>query len=231
MDLVNCETNYPFSGKLVYHIKSEKDFQFAIRVPGWIKDLKKTSVSINGAHPIPLDPDVSGLQQVAIQKGTSVITVDLPLEIRTVERNGSVGVYRGPLLYAADISINQTSHQPLNWTDRQPLSASEVDPRARDYVMSPSSPWQFAIDPSTVAVQQESHWNSPLPNPIWTAGGPPTVLSVDAYPIEWPINLDTAAPPPVNPAVDAKTKTTLRLVPFGAAKLHIAQFPVANITT
>ncbi|CAL5874729.1 uncharacterized protein PFLUO_LOCUS9030 [Penicillium psychrofluorescens] len=228
---VDCETNYPFSGELNYKIEAERDFQFAIRVPGWVTDLKKTSISINGVKPTQLNPDASGLQYVPIRRGKTMITVDLPLEIRTVERNGSVGIYRGPLLYAADITINETSHQPLNWTDRLPLPASQVDPRSRDYVMNPSSPWQFAIDPSTLAVQQEHRVDSRLPNPVWTSGGPPTALSVDAYPIDWPLDLGTAAPPPINPVVDARTKTSLRLVPFGAAKLHIAQFPVANITS
>jgi hypothetical protein len=46
--------------------------------------------------------------------------------------------------------------------------------------MNLTSPWQFAIDPSTVAVQRERDVDSPLPTPVWTVGGPPAALSVDA---------------------------------------------------
>ena len=34
--------------------------------------------------------------------------------------------------------------------------------------------------------------------------------------------------PPVDPVVDKSQKVKLKLIPFGAAKLHIAQFPVAK---
>lgn len=229
--LVDCETKYPFSGQLNYNIEAERDFQFAIRVPGWVKDLEKTSISINGTNPTRLRPDASGVQKVTIRRGRTSITVDLPLEIHTVERNGSVGIYRGPLLYAADITPSLTSHQPLNWTDRLPLPASQVDFFSRDYVMDPESSWQFAIDPSTLAVQQERPMDSPMPNSVWTSDGAPIALSVNAYPIDWPLHLGTPAPPPINPTVNASMKMTLKLVPFGAAKLRIAQFPVAKINS
>ncbi|OBT61933.1 hypothetical protein VE03_08242 [Pseudogymnoascus sp. 23342-1-I1] len=231
-ETVDCDTNYPFSPKLTYTIKSKTDFNFAVRVPDWASaSLPKSSIQIRGGKPVPLCPDSSSLQQIPIKKGTTKITITFPMEIHIETRNETVGFYYGPLLYAADIEYEETTHQPLNWTDRKPLDDSEVDPRAHDYVLKPMTAWQFAVDPSTVVVEKTGRENEALPNPVFARDGPPTALSVDAYPIEWPVDKDTAALPPINPTVDPLKKTKLKLIPFGAAKLHIAQFPVAKLGT
>ncbi|KFZ02280.1 hypothetical protein V500_00276 [Pseudogymnoascus sp. VKM F-4518 (FW-2643)] len=178
---VDCDTNYPFSPKLKYTITSKTDFNFAVRVPDWASaSLLKSSIQIGGGKPVPLCPDSSSLQQIPIKKGTTKITITFPMEIHVESRDETVGFYYGPLLYAADIEYEETTHQPLK-----------------------------------------------LDRP----DGPPTALSVDAYPIEWPVDKDTAALPPINPTVDPLKKTKLKLIPFGAAKLHITQFPVAKLGT
>ncbi|KAH9211322.1 hypothetical protein DL95DRAFT_437274 [Leptodontidium sp. 2 PMI_412] len=226
---VDCDTNYPFSSKLKYTITSGTDFNFAVRVPDWASaSLLKSSIQIGRGKQVPLSPDSSSLQQISIKKGTTDIIITLPLEIHIEARNETVGVYYGPLLYAADIEYEETAHPALNWTDRRPLDGSEVDARAQDHVLTPLSAWQFAIDPRTVAVEKTGRENEALPNPVFARDGPPTALSVDAYPIDWPVEKDTAALPPINPVVDVLKKTKLKLIPFGAAKLHIAQFPVAK---
>lgn len=143
-------------------------------------------------------------------------------------RNDTVGIYKGPLLYAADIKIASSSHQPLNWTDRTPLDASETDPRARDYALEPTSPWKFAIDLSTLAVKYETPWKQKLANPLFTSEHAPSRLEVSAYPIDWPVQSDTAGLPPTKPAFNASDVTRLELIPYGAAKLHIAQFPAVG---
>ncbi|KAH8655429.1 hypothetical protein BX600DRAFT_515250 [Xylariales sp. PMI_506] len=228
---IECDTNYPFSGTIAYTITSQTRFSFSVRVPGWVSSMSQTSIAINNGHLKALSPDASSLQNVPISEGTTKITINLPLDVRVETRNNSAVIFRGPLLYAADIQYNVTSHQPLNFTDRTPLPDSELDPRARDYVLEPTSPWQFAIDPSSIKVMADRPDTAKLPNPVFTRDGPPTALVVDAYPISWAQDKGTAGLPPTNPTVDANTKTTLRLIPFGAAKLHIAEFPIANITT
>ncbi|EPE34274.1 Six-hairpin glycosidase [Glarea lozoyensis ATCC 20868] len=210
-----------------YSITSGTNFNFAVRIPDWATtSLNKSSIQIRRGKQVPLAPDSSSLQRTSIKKGTTEIVITLPMEIHIETRNQTVGVYYGPLLYAADIEYNETAHRALNWTDRTPLDDSEVDPRAKDHILTPVSDWQFAIDPSTVAVEETGSESKALPNPVFARDGPPTALSVNAYPIEWPVEKDTAALPPINPIVDASKKMKLKLIPFGAAKLHIAQFPV-----
>lgn len=148
------------------------------------------------------------------------------MTITTVTRNGTIGVYNGPLLYAADIEYKETSHPPLNWTDRKPLP--EGDPRSKDHVLTPTSNWKLAIDPDTITVGESQRPHHELPNPVFTREDVPVSLQVDAYPIDWPIEFDTAGLPPIDPLVDKSEKVNVKLIPYGAAKLHIAQFPVAR---
>lgn len=208
-------------------MKTGVSFDFAIRVPQWTTDQASIELSSLG-NSSALKPDTNGLHHIPINQGTTVFTVTLPMQIDVVNRNRSIGVYYGPLLYAADIQYNDTSHQPLNWTDRTPLGNSEVDPRSQDHVLVPTSPWQYAIDSQTISVESKLPDSDMLPSPIFTRDSPPTCLWVDAYPVDWPVDHDTAALPPVAPSTDPATKIRLKLIPFAAAKLHTAQFPVVG---
>ncbi|KIW04993.1 hypothetical protein, variant [Verruconis gallopava] len=224
---IDCETNYPFSEDLRYSIDADCDFNFAVRIPTWTSwSLNSPSVSLSKSSSSSVKVDSAGLHHVAIQKGKTQLGVHLPMEIHTVTRNGSVGIYHGPLLYALDIAHTTSSHQPLNWTDRTPLPAEEVCPKCKDHVLEPTARWQYAIDPSTIRLERS---NDSLANPVWTTGAQPGALWVDGYAIDWPVTMDSADLPPLNPKVKRADKTSLKLIPFGAAKVHIAQFPVADV--
>lgn len=224
---VDCQTNYPFSEVLTYTIESGVNFNFFIRIPEWTV-VDQATITIGEGEPQALDPNEDSLQQVEITAGTTTISVTVPMEIRTVERNGGVAFYRGPLLYASDIEYTETVGPALDFGSREPLPEDLSHPDAYDATYESVGTWQFAVDPSTVTVIKGDE-EAALPNPIFVNNGPPTSLEIDAYPIEWPISNGTAANPPLNPTVDQSQKTTIRLIPFGAAKLHIAQFPVAAL--
>lgn len=227
MHTVDVTTNYPFSDTLYYKIDADTEFDFFIRIPEWTVR-ENAFVKINHGRKEALRPNNEGLHRLGVKKGTVEVTVHLPMEITTVSRNETIGVYRGPILYSADIEYTETSHQPLNWTDLQPLDGTEVDPRAKDHILEPTSAWKYALDPETLRVGDMFADGDDLPNPIFLRKNAPVSLQVDAYPIDWPIELDTAALPPIAPLVDRSEKVNLRLIPFAAAKLHIAQFPVAR---
>ena len=225
--VVNCNTNYPFSEQLSYTIESKTDFDFFVRIPEWtIKE--DGSITIGNGEAKPLSPTDDGLQRVEIMKGSTELTVSLPMEIRTVTRDNSVAFYRGPLLYAAEIEHNATKFSPLDFSSREPLPENELHPDAYDVIFKPVAEWKFAVDPSTVKLNKGDE-AAELPNPIFVSDGPPTSLEVDAYPIEWLVENGTAASPPVNPSVNPSERTTIKLIPYGAAKLHIAQFPIARL--
>jgi hypothetical protein len=222
---VSSKTNYPFSDKLEYEIQSSTPFEFYVRIPNWV-NTDKATIRVGYGRKERISPS-NGLQCIKVKSGTTKVNIQLPMTISTVTPNGTVGVYNGPLLYAADIKYAETSHQPLNWTDRLPLPGNEVDLRSRDYILEPTSNWRFAIDPATIKVKQDGTTHK-LPNRVFTRDSVPVSLQVDAYPIGCLIEIDTAGLPPIDPVVDKSQKVMLKLIPFGAAKLHIAQFPVAK---
>ncbi|PYH82666.1 hypothetical protein BO82DRAFT_382874 [Aspergillus uvarum CBS 121591] len=224
-----CDTNYPFSEDLTYTITSDISFNFAVRIPEWVSGLATAQVGSSSNKKQSLSPDSNGLHYFSIGLGTTTIQVSLPMAIDIVPRNQSVAIYHGPLLYALAIEYNETSQLPLNWSSQLPLESGEIVPKARDHYLLPTSNWQFAIDPSTALFYRESSSDA-LANPIFAKDAPPVSISVDAYRVNWPTTLDAAALPPIHPSVNAADKTTIKLIPFGAAKLHIAQFPVANIS-
>jgi hypothetical protein len=150
------------------------------------------------------------------------------MEVQMTMRNSSVSIYYGPLLYAFDIPYTERHHLPLNWTDRKPLSDEEVHAKSHDYVLEPTELWQYAIDPDSIVLKRSRSTVETLPNPIFAKDAPPVFLTVDAWKIAWPADNDTAAWPPTDPVVGEDKKEKIKLVPFGSAKLHIAQFPVAK---
>lgn len=227
--IISCKTSYPFSGKLVYSIISATDMEFSVRIPAWTNSTKQNSYSLNGAKPKPLTQDSAGLQTIAIKKGETDLEINLEMSVQITEpRNGSVAVHYGPLLYALDIEFaNASYHSPLNWTDRTPLPSDQITPETHDWVLDPTSEWRYAIDPATVTVEQLHHPDKDLPNPIWTRSAVPVALWVDGWLINWNEQTGTAAIPPQNPVVTGEP-TKIRLIPYGAAKLRIADFPVAQ---
>ncbi|KAG4260862.1 hypothetical protein FPRO03_02685 [Fusarium proliferatum] len=223
---VKCETSYPFDSILKYTIESKTEFDFAVRIPGWTTP--KANIEMNGGRSKTVAPDDSGLHHTTILPGITTLTLELPMEVRVAMRNSSASIYYGPLLYAFDIPYTETHHQPLNWTDRKPLPNDEVHPHSHDYVLEPTELWQYAIDPDSIVVKTSTSTVKNLPNPIFAKDAPPVFLTVDAWKIAWPTDNDTAAWPPINPVVDKDKKEKIKLMPFGSAKLHIAQFPVAK---
>lgn len=227
--LISCKTNYPFSGKLVYAITSATDMKFSIRIPTWTNSTGRNTYSLNGANPKPLAQDSAGLQTVPLQKGETHLEINLEMSVQIMEpRNGSVAIHYGPLLYALDIEYaNISNHTPLNWTDRTPLPDDQILPKTRDWVLDPTSEWRYAIDPASVTVEKLHDLDEDLRNPIWTRDAVPVALWVDGWLIDWEEQTGTAAIPPQYPIVTGEP-TRIRLIPYGAAKLRIADFPVAQ---
>ncbi|KKO99037.1 hypothetical protein THAR02_08862 [Trichoderma harzianum] len=64
--------------------------------------------------PLAWTLDDSRLKKQALLPGVTKLIVELPMDVHIVSRNETVGVYYGPILYAADIAYKETAHQPLN---------------------------------------------------------------------------------------------------------------------
>ncbi|KAJ7701985.1 hypothetical protein B0H16DRAFT_750843 [Mycena metata] len=214
-----AETLYPFGDTLTTTITASKAFTYLVRIPSWVVE---GTISVNGGMAEAVKPGVNGLHAVSVGAGTTTLVLEVPAEIRIENRpHGSIAVHRGPLNYAFDIPRTETQ-----------LSAHPLEPRAVDMEFLPAGvdAWQLAIDPSTLAFTNTPPASGVLPSPIYDASLPPFTLSVSACPIDWPVAGDMfAAPPPENPACLGAFRN-VTLWPFGASKIRISEFPVAQVS-
>ena len=222
---IKCNTNYPFSHRLEYHIQTKSPFHFSFRVPSWTV-LQTSSLHVNG-KPSTLEPDPeTGLHRMLLGKGTHRVQVEFGAQIRVEKRaNDTVSIYHGALLYALPIYGDYYASRPARYP------GSTAPPEANDWTILPSTPWNFAIDPSTVFFYEYLNREEPLPNPIWQEDGPPVSISVMACQIDWTLTDGGYAPIP--PQLGKRNCTSrvvmVELKPYGSAKLHMAELPVVDL--
>lgn len=191
----------------------------------------KSSTNATYGNLKPFVPQTSGIHWVDLKPGSTKIVLNLDFTLSVVpQSNNAVSVYYGPLLYSLDIPYTESQHVPLNWTDRTPLAADQLLPSVHDHTLIPQNgSWAVAIDADQIKVE-EDFADPDLPSPIFARGQPPVSLSVVATNIEWAITNDTADLPPTTP-VAVGSPFRAKLVPFGSAKLHIAEFPTLKLDT
>ena len=70
-----------------------------------------------------------------------------------------------------------------------------------------------------------------LPVQVWETDSQPITMMAKACEVEWGLDMNTAASPPLSPAACVKNGTVnqVRLVPFAAAKLRLGEIPVMKI--
>ncbi|KAI0175984.1 hypothetical protein GGR52DRAFT_339335 [Hypoxylon sp. FL1284] len=220
---IQADTNYPFGMNLKYTVTSSADLTFYVRIPGWADP--SSTVSIGGKSS-KISPSDKGLQKIELGKGISSVSINLDTEPRVVTRaNNTAAIYYGPLLYSLYIDADVSEVSPISYTgDAMPLASTTA--HTHDHVIEPKSVWNVAIDTSQIkAVHADV---STLSNPIWDLGAPPVELRVAAVEIDWPLEYDTAADPPLEPKATGRPFSA-RFVPFGSAKLHMAHLPVVDL--
>ncbi|KAI9838954.1 MAG: hypothetical protein M1819_004162 [Sarea resinae] len=239
---VSCDTHYPFGSTLLYTVEASQPFDFYVRLPSW-SDASASSITITSPTTanrasVALQPDsLTGLNKITLAAGTSKITYTLAPTIRTESRaNDTIAIYYGALLYALPVGEAITTVPARDYKYEQIFPAGYAPPEVHDHRIANTTAWAIAIDPSTLAVQTsnstttQSIPSSPLPNPIFTSGGPPTNLTVQACEIDWGYLQGVPANPPLQgsrvctgPAFEAT------LAPYGASKLHMAELPTLNL--
>ncbi|CRG84128.1 Genome polyprotein [Talaromyces islandicus] len=218
---VSVDTLYPFSYELVYTVQSSDDFDFYVRVPSWASS--SSTISINGASASQVHADSSsGLHHIAVSKGETSIRYTLATGIRVTDRaNDTVAIYHGSLLYSLPIGENVTTYSS-NYTGA-PTGVEEYD-------FYPTTTWALAIDPSTLTYNEASS-SAILPNPVWSLNGPPVTITATVCEINWNLTGGYAPNPPLK--ADRKCigdSFQTKLVPYGSARLHVAEIPTLSLT-
>ena len=229
---VNCSTNYPFDETLTYTVTSSAPFTFYVRVPAWA-DANASALKTASSR-TPLSPDShTGLQPIPMNGGTSKFSITLALDniIRTQPlANDSIAVYSGAILYALEIGASVSSHVPL--TSQQTAYPPEyLVPEARDYTMVNTTPWNIAIDPSTLSFHSNRSSSSTLANPLWAPRAPPTWMTALGCEIRWPLCGDVPhAVPPLAGRTCVGPVMNVTLRPYGSQKLHMSVLPTIDLS-
>lgn len=228
---VNCSTNYPFDYSLTYSVSSDSSFDFSVRVPSWASTGSSTYTSASTSGSLSPDAHI-GLHSISVPSGQSTFSITLTPSSPIVTQalgNDSIAVYSGPILYALEIGASVSTSTPLTF-QQTAYPPQYLIPQAVDYTMTNTTPWNIAIDPSTLSFHSNST-TAPLANPLWAPSAPPTWMTALGCEINWPLYTDV---PGVVPPLQGRTclgsvmNVTLR--PYGSQKLHMSVLPTIDLS-
>ncbi|MEK5645624.1 MULTISPECIES: beta-L-arabinofuranosidase domain-containing protein [Paenibacillus] len=210
---IQVTTEYPFkeSIKMALSLDQALEFPVKLRIPGWCLS---PVVKINGQA-----VEFSVVQGFAAihrcwNDGDS-ISLELPMSVSTVTRaNGAVGLQRGPLMYVIPVKERWQRHR--------------IYEPYHDWEIYPESPWNYGLhlnlrDPgSSVQVNLGEVTYQPF-----MAKHAPVRLKVYGRRIpEWTMEMNSAGTVPVGPVRSKEPDEQLELIPYGCARLRIAEYPV-----
>lgn len=230
---VEAITAYPFTGIIDYVVSAKGPAKLYLRVPSWAR--KESSITIESNASTPLKPDpATRLHKVPVAAGTTKISYSLQSVIRTEARaNGTISVFKGALLYAVEVKHTRTSTRPK--TFRSPHDYHDNTyalPQVKDYEYKSAMDWRLAIDPWTLRFHKHKFMRpSEISNPIFAEGANSGHITVQGCKIDWP-SLEEGVPgdvPPLDGRRCIGEAFEVKLIPYGSAKLHIADIPVIDI--
>ena len=236
---VACDTAYPFKYTLSYTVTADAPFDFYVRVPAWATS--EASITV-GSKTTLLSPDPdTGMHKMSLPKDTTSILYNLLSAIRTESReNNTVAVYKGPVLYALEVTNYNTSTPPKPYWNPQfgleYYNKSYYPPQSKDWKYHNTSAWNYAIDTTTLAYHDSDPISSStaLANPLFAPGAPPGYMTAQACKIDWAMAFHGSVPgyPPTGEAkICLGESVEVRLVPYASAKTHMAELPVIDLSS
>jgi uncharacterized protein len=207
------DTQYPFRNqiKISLDLSSPANFPLELRVPEWAE--AGSHITVNGTVESAVKAGTFHTISRTWRKG-DVIEIQFPFTIRVQQGyHNSAVIERGPLVYS--LAIGEAWHKL-----KQTAAAS-------DWEVFPTSPWNYALKldwdhpASSFRVQER-----PVPRQPFSFDGAPVVLSGTGKRLpEWQLQNDSAGQLPVSPVESKNPEDVVRLIPYGAAKLRVTNFP------
>ena len=209
---IAMETDYPFGEEVRITVDTDHPATFPIRlvIPPWTSD---TVVRVNGAAQRGVQPGTFLTVKREWQSGDTIfVRMPMPVLVSEGFRN-AVSVSRGPLVFSLAIG-----EKWKKLADKGQTADWEVDP---------STPWNYALivnrkDPqSSFEVDLRRMGDQPF-----SREGTPIELSAKGIRLPgWKLVDNSAGPLPDVPAKVPGAREDIVLIPYGAARLRITEFP------
>jgi uncharacterized protein len=203
-------TEYPFREDVRLDVNPERPVRFplSLRIPGWAAS---ATVAVNG-QAVPSVKAGDFLRMDREWKAGDRVELKFPMRVTTSHwYNNSIAVERGPLVYS--LKIGESWHK-----------IKQTGP-ASDWEVYPTTPWNYALIPGSIQVNQQVKEKPLGKQPFSVEGSPVEILARGRRLPGWQLVDDSAGPLPVSPVNSKQPVEELTLIPYGAAKLRITAFP------
>ena len=208
------DTEYPFRNSI--HMKiavaHPADFPLVLRIPGWGSFGR---IYVNGAPPaMKVEAGFATIERTWHDGDRVDITFRMPVRASRWF-DDSVVLERGPLVFSLRIGEDWRklkTHGP-----------------AADWEVLPTTPWNYALalNPAGLA-RNVQVIERPVGDFPFSEDGAPVLLRVKARRVpSWILAKGSAEPPPRDPSALGTPMETVTLIPYGAAKLRVTEFPLA----
>lgn len=226
-------TRYPFEDQIAFefHSSTPAVFPFYVRIPEWCND---ATVSVNGKQ---IDLHANPLSYVRInrvwQEGDNVI-LNLPMRItvkKWVGNKNSISINYGPLTFSLKIKEEYFKTGSIETAIGDSKWQNGADTMAwPSFEIHPASPWNYGLvlDGQGAAAFSVERRLWPKDNFPFTPDSSPLELRTTAQQIPaWKIDeYGLCGVLKESPVQGDGHRQTVTLIPMGAARLRISQFPV-----
>jgi DUF1680 family protein len=211
---IEVQTDFPFDETVRVSLRlgaPSASFPLVLRIPGWCHEAQ---LRVNGEAQDILEQSSGFIRLQRAWRDGDTVELALPMRVRAIARpHSAIGVAQGPLICALPVG--------------EAWSRIPNSPGFGDWEVSPTTPWNYALaadperEPARFRVERRAFGAIPF------AGGQTSVrIHTSGYRVPgWDLVNNSAGPLPRDLSEKQQVTEPLTLVPYGCARLRIAEFP------